>query len=137
MVLCGDLPTRVRDVEGVTASLFYGFQNAPSVWEVGACNLPLYTTNNYYRAERAFRSVAGWNNTNGFVAFHLLGTNLANAKLVADRGVAAHSTFPAGTIYLYNLATAREVGGNNCLAMRSFLTALPFAGGMFHRARVR
>ena len=103
VVLCGDLPTRVRDVEGVTASLFYGFQNAPSVWEVGACNLPLYTTNNYYRAERAFRSVAGWNNTNGFVAFHLLGTNLANAKLVADRGVAAQSTFPAGTIYLYNL----------------------------------
>lgn len=107
VVLCGDLPTRVRNVEGVSASLFYGFHNAPGYNEGGiGCNLPLHTTNSYYRAERAFRSAAGWNNTNGWVAFHLLGTNLANAKQVVDRGAAAQSTFPAGGVYLYDLGDA-------------------------------
>lgn len=100
VVLCYDLPTRVRNVEGVTASLFYGFHNAPSYHEAGRCNLPEETASDYYLAERAFRSADGWNNTNGFVAFHLTTSNLPTAKLVADRGAAAQSTFPEGHVYL-------------------------------------
>jgi uncharacterized protein (TIGR03790 family) len=103
LVLCGAFPTRVRNVEGVTAALFYGFQNAPAYNEGGiGCNLPDNTFSDYYRAERAFRSADGWNETNGFIAFHLIASSLPAARQVVDRGAAAQSTFPAGAIYLYH-----------------------------------
>ena len=101
LVLCMHVPTRVRDVEGVDASLFYGFKNAPSYWEAGFCNLPANTSNEYFRAERSFRSADGLNDTNGFVAFHLVASNLPAAKLVVDRGVAAQSSFPSSAMQLY------------------------------------
>ena len=101
LVLCMHVPTRVRDVEGVDAALFYGFKNAPSYWEAGSCNLPANTSNEYFRAERAFRSADGLNDTNGFVAFHLVASNLPAAKLVVDRGVAAQSSFPSSAMQLY------------------------------------
>lgn len=103
LVLCQDFPTRVRNVEGVSASLFYGFKNAPTYEEAGGCNLPVFTSNAYFRAERAFRSADGWNSTNGFVAFHLIASDLDTAKAVADRGVAAQSSFPSSAIYLHML----------------------------------
>lgn len=104
VVLCWDFPTRVRDVEGVTPGLFYGFKNAPGYFEAPAgCKLPAYTANAYYRAERAFHSADGWNATNGFIAFHLIASNLPTAKLVADRGAAAQASFPPATFYLANL----------------------------------
>ncbi|MDY0144944.1 MAG: hypothetical protein RBS84_02995, partial [Kiritimatiellia bacterium] len=106
LVLCQDFPTRVRYVEGVSASLFYGFKNAPSYGEAGKCNLPDYTSNAYFRAERAFRSSDSWNSTNGFIAFHLIASNLPTAKLVVDRGAAAQSTFPFSAIYLHLLGDA-------------------------------
>ena len=101
LILCHDIPTRVRHTEGVSASLFYGFKNAPSYWEAGGCNLPSYTSNAYYKAERSFHSADGWNSTNGFIAFHLIASNLATAKLVVDRGADAQSTFPCSTINLH------------------------------------
>lgn len=102
LVLCQDIPTRVRNVEGVSASLFYGFKNAPGYNEGGiGCNLPDYAFNTFYRAERAFRSADSWNATNGWVAFHLIASNLATAKLVVDRGAAAQSSFPAAAAYLF------------------------------------
>ncbi len=102
LVLCQEFPTRVRDVESVGASLFYGFKNAPGTYDPpsGTCKLSAYASNAYFRAERAFRSAAGWNATNGFVAFHLISSNLATSKLVVDRGVAAQSSFPAAAVYL-------------------------------------
>lgn len=104
LVLSWAFPTRVRNVEGVSASLFYGFQNAPAYNEGGiGCNLPEYTSNAYFRAEQAFRSADGWNATNGFIAFHLIASNLPTAKLVVDRGAAAQSTFPASSFNLYNV----------------------------------
>lgn len=107
VVLCQDFPTRIDDVEGLTAALFYGFQDAPAYNEGGlGCNLPDYTSNTYYRAERAFRSTDGWNNTNGFVAFHLIASNLPTAKLVADRGAEAQSTFPPASINLHIYGSA-------------------------------
>ena len=102
VVLCQDFPTRIEDAEGISASLFYGFKDAPRYVEEG-CNLPVDTSNEFYRAERAFRSADGWNDTNGFVAFQLIASNLPTAKLVADRGAAAQSSFPPAAIYLYNL----------------------------------
>jgi uncharacterized protein (TIGR03790 family) len=102
LVLCQEFPTRVRNTEGVAASLFYGFQNAPFYNEGGiGCSLPSYVSNDYFRAERAFRSTDAWNATNGFVTFHLLASNVETAKLVAARGAAAQSTFPTSTINLY------------------------------------
>jgi uncharacterized protein (TIGR03790 family) len=105
LVLCEEFPTRVRDIEGVSASLFYGFKNAPGYFDPPAsrCKLPSNTANAYFRAERAFRSAAGWNSTNGFIAFHLVASNLPTAKLVVDRGVAAQSSFPASAFYLQML----------------------------------
>lgn len=104
LVLSWAFPTRVRNVEGVSASLFYGFQNAPGYNEGGiGCNLPEYTSNAYFRAEQAFRSADGWNATNGFIAFHLVASNLPTVKLVVDRGATAQSTFPSSSFYLYNI----------------------------------
>ena len=135
LVLCQDLPTRVEDVEGVTAALFYGFKDAPGHWDppAGVCKLPAGTSNNYNRAERAFNSSAGWNATNGFIAFHLISSNLATSKLVADRGAAAQSTFPAtASIYLYNLGDGprgwREQRFANAQFAFAALPGLPAAG---------
>ena len=100
LVLCQEFPTRVRNAEGVAAALFYGFKNAPRAGEAG-CNLPAYVSNAYCRAERAFRSADAWNSTNGIIAFHLVASNLPTAKLVADRGAAAQSSFPSSSTYLY------------------------------------
>lgn len=102
VVLCGAFPTRVNGSEGLTASLFYGFKNAPSYYEAGECNLPSYTSNAFYRSERTFRSADDWNATNGFIAFHLIASNQATAKLVVDRGAAAQASFPSSSIQLHN-----------------------------------
>jgi hypothetical protein len=61
VVLCQDFPTRINDIEGIPAALFYGYQNAPAYNEGGiGCNLPEYTSNAYFRAERALgRPTAG------------------------------------------------------------------------------
>ena len=97
LVLCQDFPTRINNAQGISASLFYG----PRYGGTSGCNPPTgFTSNEYYRAERAFRSADGWSSTNGFVAFHLISSNLATSKLVADRGAAAQSSFPAAAVYL-------------------------------------
>jgi uncharacterized protein (TIGR03790 family) len=103
LVLCQQFPNRIRDTEGVTAALFYGFKNAAGYWDAPTgCKLPAGTSNAYFLAERAFRSADVWNATNGFVAFHLVAFNLATAKLVVDRGAAAQATRPPASINLYN-----------------------------------
>lgn len=99
LVLCQTFPTRVAGIEGVSPALFYGYKNAPAF--AGICTKPDNTSNAYFRAERAFRYADGWNATNGFIAFHLLAADLATAKLVADRGAAAQSSFPPSSVYLH------------------------------------
>ena len=100
LVLCQDFPTRVNDLQGLSASLFYGPRYSGS----SGCAPPIpFTHNEYYRAERAFRSADGWSSTNGFVAFHLVAADLDTAKAVADRGAAARSSFPSSAIYLHML----------------------------------
>ncbi len=129
VVLCWDFPTRVRNVEGVSASLFYGFKNGLGFWDApyGTCKPPLASTSNeYFRAERAFRSADEWNSTNGFVAFHLIASNLAIAKLVVDRGAAAQSTFPSATLSLYTFGDENRGIRESRFANTEFsFTALP------------
>lgn len=127
LVLCQDFPTRVRNVEGVGAALFYGFKNAPAYNEGGiGCNLPNDVSNAYFRAERAFRSAAGWNSTNGFIAFHLIGSDLDTAKAVAARGAAAQASFPAAAIYLYMLGSQYRSVRERLYSNAQFsFTALP------------
>lgn len=97
LVLCQEFPTRINNAQGISASLFYG----PRYGGTSGCYPPTsFTSNEYYRAERAFRSADGWSSTNGFVAFHLISSNLATSKLVVDRGAAAQSSFPSAAIYL-------------------------------------
>lgn len=125
VVLCQDFPTRIEDTEGISAALFYGFKDAPRYAEAG-CNLPEYVSNEYFRAERAFRSADGWNATNGFVAFHLVASNLPTAKLVADRGAAAQSSFPPATINLHIYGSAgRSVREARYANVQFAFTALP------------
>ena len=132
VVLCQDFPSRIDDVEGIPAALFYGFQDAPAYNEGGiGCNLPATTSNEYFRAERAFRSVDGWNATNGFVAFHLVASNLPTAKLVVDRGAAAQSSFPPSAAYFYTLGSAGRSVREQLYANAQFaftsLPGLPFS----------
>lgn len=109
LVLCWDFPTRVQDFEGVAASLFYGYKNETE-YDVcyPECTPPASTTSAYFRSERAFRSSDGWNATNGFIAFHLVASNLPAAKLVVDRGAAAQSSFPSSAIQLHNWGDERR-----------------------------
>ena len=127
VVLCQDFPTRIDDVEGIPAALFYGFQDAPGYNEGGiGCNLPDYTSNEYFRAERAFRSADAWNATNGFVAFHLVASNLPTAKSVVDRGAAAQSTFPSASIHLHVRGSAGRSVREQLYANAQFaFTSLP------------
>lgn len=111
LVLCGDLPTRVggsphvEAAEGVAPALFYGFKNVPGHWDApyGTCKLPVGTSNAYFRTERSFRSADGWNSITGFIAFHLVATNLEVAKQVVDRGTAEQASAPPATINLHSL----------------------------------
>ena len=134
LVLCGNLPTRVggtphyEAAESVASSLFYGFKNAPGYWDTpyGTCKLPAYTSNAYFRAERAFRSADGWNSTNGFIAFHLVATNLTVAKLVVDRGAAAQTSAPPATVNLHSLGDEARGVREQLFAKAQFaFSALP------------
>ncbi len=123
LVLCQDFPTRILNIQGISGSLFYG----PRYGGTYGCWPPISTTSNAYcRAERAFRSADGWNATNGFIAFHLIASNLPTAKLVADRGAAAQSSFPPSAIYLYNLGDgARGYREQRFANVQFAFTALP------------
>jgi len=98
IVLCQEIPTRINNRQGLSASLFYGSRYSGT----SGCDPPTsFTTNAYYRAEQAFRFGDAWNATNGFISFHLIASDLPVAKLITDRGVAAQSSFPPASINLY------------------------------------
>jgi len=98
VVLCQDFPTRINNKQGLTTALFYG----PRYSGTSGCAVPSsFTSNEYHQAEQAFFSSDGWTSTNGFIAFHLIASNLPTAKLVVDRTTNSLSTFPSAAIYLY------------------------------------
>ena len=126
LVLSGDFPTRVSGTGSAIGSLsgafLYNFKTSPPT----GCNLPDNTYNSYYRAERAYRAADGWNISNGFIAFQLVASNLPTAKLVADRGAAAQSSFPPSSIHLHMLGSAgRSVREARYAHTQFSFTALP------------
>jgi len=103
----GGLPS-VSGLNATTTALFYGFKpdfdtpyyNPPS------CNQPEGTSNSYAGSELPFRSVT---NGSAWLAFMLTASNLAQARAIVDRGVAADGAFPTQTV---RLAKSTDVSRN-------------------------
>jgi uncharacterized protein (TIGR03790 family) len=104
LVLCMDLPSRVAGDNGLTAALFYGYK--PKAPDAKICNIASNSVNQYFGAELAYTSTAGWNRTNTPIPFLLTAADLATAKRVVDRGVASLAAFPAGAFCLYGSGDA-------------------------------
>jgi uncharacterized protein (TIGR03790 family) len=105
VVLYMDLPYRVTDTTGAnstTTALFCGFipDAVPGPGLPASCSLPNASSNSYAGSELIFRSVAPGTSKTNFLAAMLTSSNLAQAKLVIDRGVASDATFPTQTVYL-------------------------------------
>jgi uncharacterized protein (TIGR03790 family) len=116
VLLSMDLPYQVIGTNGLnstTSALFYGFKPdtaSPLPGDPG-CSLPDDSTNSYAFSELPFCQ-AGPDTaiTNSFLAVMLTDTNLANAELTLNRGVASDSSFPSQTVYLAKTDdTARNV----------------------------
>lgn len=99
LVLCMDIPSRVENFNGLTAALFYGFK--PRNPDAPQCDIASNSVNQYYGAERAYTSTAGWNQTNAPIPFLLTAPDLDTAKQVVDRAVASVAAFPDGVFCLY------------------------------------
>ena len=104
VVLCMGIPTRVENENGLSSVLFYGFKEA--LPDAPRCNVAPDSVNQYYGAEMAYTSTAGWNRTNAPIAFFLTADNLQTAKLVVDRGVASDASFPEGAFCLHGSGDA-------------------------------
>jgi len=114
VLLSMDIPYRVHENTGspitsgynsTTSVLFYGFKpdgcstNCPA--GLGSCNLPPVSTNDFAGSEGVFRHTSpGIATSNSWLAIMLTASNLAEAKLLVDRGLAADATFPTQTVYL-------------------------------------
>ena len=83
LVLGMDIPTRVNYFNSITAALFYGYKPKPP--DAPQCNIAPDSVNQYYAAERAYSSAAGWNATNMPIVFALTAPDLKTAKAVVDR----------------------------------------------------
>jgi uncharacterized protein (TIGR03790 family) len=98
LVLSMDIPTRVNYFNGITAALFYGYKPQPP--DAPPCHIVPDSLNQYYAAERAYSSSAGWNRTNMPIAFALTAPDLKTAKAVVDRAVeSASSPPPANAVF--------------------------------------
>ena len=106
VLLCMDFPYRVADTNGAnstTAALFYGFvpdDAAPGPGLPTSCSLPSGSYSAYAGSEGMFRAIAPGISRTNFLAVMLTSTNLAQAELIVDRGVASDGTFPTQTVYL-------------------------------------
>ncbi len=100
------IPYRVinGDNENATTSaLFYGFKinTTPPTNLPDTCSLPPDSTNSYAYSELPFAlAEPDTASTNPFLAVMLTDTNLAQAELTLERGVASGSSFPPETAYL-------------------------------------
>ena len=107
MVLCLDVPSRVENDNGITSVLFYGYK--PPTPGAPQCHVASNSINQYYGAETAYASTAGWNRTNAPIPFLLTAADLDAAKGVVDRGAAASATFPEGAFCLYGGGPERNI----------------------------
>ena len=94
VLLSMDIPYRVVDGTGqnsTTSVLFYGFKtNGTPVIGIPSCSLPDNSSNSYAYSELPFRQATPTTAaTNSFLAMMLTDTNLAGAKSILRRSVAA------------------------------------------------
>ena len=92
LVLSMDIPTRVNYFNGLPAALYYGYHPKPP--DAPTCHIVPDSVNQYYAAERAYTSTAGWNRTNMPIVFALSVPDLKTGKAVVDRAVAANASPP-------------------------------------------
>ena len=107
VMLSMDFPYRVYQgggasgTNGTTSALFYGFKADGPGFDPASCSLPNATSNAYAGSELPFRSLSQFStNTNTFLVTMITASNLAQAKLIVDRGVASDSSFPTQSVYL-------------------------------------
>ncbi len=99
LVLCMDIPSRVDNFNGITSVLFYGFKEPTP--DAPRCHVASNSVNQYFGAETAYTSSAGWNQTNAPIPFLLTADSLKTAKAVVDRAVASTASFPEGLFCLH------------------------------------
>lgn len=107
LVLCMDIPSRVENFNGITSTLFYGYK--PAAPNAPQCNIASNSVNQYYAAETAYTSTAGWNQTNAPIPFLLTAADLGTAKRVVDRALASVAAFPEGAFYLQGGGPERNI----------------------------
>jgi len=108
LVLCMNAPSRIAGGNSLTAALFYGFKAIDP--KAPQCNIASNSVNQYYAAETAYSSTAGWNQTHAPIPFLLTAKTLETAKQVVDRGVASIAAFPDGVFCLYGSSdSARNI----------------------------
>ena len=113
VLLSTDIPYRVTETNGAnstTSALFYGFKADGSA-SPPSCSLPSASANAYAGSEDIFRNVTQFStNTNSFLVMMIAATNLVQAKLFVDHGVAGDGTFPTQTVVLgKSTDTARNI----------------------------
>lgn len=92
LVLCLDFPSRVQFFNSVTSAIFYGFHDREPNSQ--PCSIVQGSGNQYFMAERAYSSQAGWNRTNAPIAFLLTAPTLDGAKALVDRACEANAAAP-------------------------------------------
>lgn len=101
VLLSMDIPYRVQSgtsYNSTTSTLFYGFK---SDLPQGSCTLPSTATNPYAATEGIFRLLPSAPTfTNALLTTMITASNLADAKLTVDQGVAGDSTFPTQPVML-------------------------------------
>jgi len=105
VVLSMDIPYRLTETNGVnstTSALFYGFKSdaipPPSLPD--SCSLPTASFNAYAGSEDIFRNTAPGDADNTYLVTMITASNLAQAKLIIDRGLASDAAFPTQTVVL-------------------------------------
>jgi uncharacterized protein (TIGR03790 family) len=110
LVLSMDIPYRITETaqtngpgrNSTTSVLFYGWQpdtNAPGNLP-RSCSLPPAALHPYADSETLFRAVqppSAWSN---WLVTMITASNLAQAKAIVDRGVAADESWPTQAVYL-------------------------------------
>ncbi len=114
VLLSMDIPYRVTSGNGensTTSALFYGYKtNDCPACPYPGCTLPAYTQNAYAASEGIFRQSPPVSATsNAWLVMMLTSSNLAQAKALVDRGVAADFSRPTQQV---SLAKSDDVNRN-------------------------
>ena len=114
IVFSKDIPYRVYQGpytnyrhSSLPSSMFYGFRSSPDVYTIG-CELAAGSASDYYNAERSFVRAGSPSSNRYYLASMLAATNLAGARTMIDRAVAADCSNPTGTVYYYRTLDPRN-----------------------------